>query len=312
MWRGVKVLVTGGNGFLGSHLVHLLVAAGAQVICLIKEKQAFSILDASVTYVSGVVEDLSMVRAIMKDCDSVFHLAARPVVSEAQVDPFPMLETNVRGTYNVLEAARLHGKLRSVVVVSSDKVYGDAKQLPYTEDTPLNGLGPYDASKVCTDILARSYARSFGLPVAVVRAGNLYGPGDSQWSRVVPGTIKSLLGGERPVIRGDGQSLRDYFYVEDAAAALLTLGAALDDPKVQGEAFNFGTGVPTSTFNVVRDLIERSGSNLEQITKFEACGEIKNQYLDCSKAKALLGWVPRTALSDGLDRTWSWYKANLS
>lgn len=309
-WTGRNVLVTGANGFLGAHLVKRLVDARATVVCLIKHVTPLQPVPAGASAVPGDVENFDLLCSILKErqVDAVFHLAARPIVLEAQVDPLPTLETNVRGTYNLLEAARRWGKIRALVVATSDKVYGDSPHLPYRERQPLDGRGLYDTSKVCQDVLAQSYARNFKMPIGIARCGNLYGPGDVQWSRIIPGTIKSLLAGERPVIRGDGKSMRDYFYVEDAANAFMTLASS----ELRGQAYNFGTGHPTSTLEVVEALVARSGVDLPPVVLGGAQGEIHAQYLDCGKAADELGWHPRVGLDEGLDRTWAWYKKVLS
>ena len=313
-WAGRSVLVTGGNGFLGSCLTRRLVDAGARVVCLLKEEIPLSrfVLDGTerrVVRVPGLVEDFAKLSDIFREyrVDACFHLAAQPIVGEAQRDPLATMEPNVRGTYNLLEAARQWGGLRALVVASSDKVYGDAERLPYVETDRLAGLDPYDASKVATDVLAQSFARSFGLPVGIARSGNFYGPGDLQWSRIVPGTIRALVRGEAPVIRSDGTPVRDYFFVEDAADAFLTLGLALDRAEVRGEAFNFGTGRPTTVRDLVGQLIARSGRAVEPRVLGEAKGEIQAQYLDTSKAARLLGWEHETALGEGLAAAWDWY-----
>lgn len=316
VWKDRRVFVTGGNGFLGSHITGRLVDAGATVICLIKEEIPLSrfTLDGTedrVVCVHGIVEDSDLIYDVLCgwQIDAVFHLAAQPIVTEAVKDPLPTWESNVRGTYSVLEAVRQYGGARSVVVASSDKVYGETEKLPYREDCQLGGLSPYDTSKVCTDVIAQSYAKTYDLPIGIARCGNFYGPGDLQWSRIVPGTIRSLLQGERPVIRSDGTPERDYFYVEDAADAFLTLGAELlSRPDLGGEAFNFGTGKPTSVSTVVQKLIACAGQRVEPVVLGEARGEIQAQYLDCSKAKETLGWSHQTEFSEGADRAWAWYR----
>lgn len=314
-WRGRSVFVTGGNGLLGSHLVKALLAEGAKVACLLKEERlsCFSLdgLEKAVARVNGTIEDFDLLCGALRAhrVDTIFHLAAQPIIGEARLHPLPALETNVRGTYHLLEAARRCGKIRSFCAVSSDKVYGTTNMLPYAETDHLAGVDLYDASKVCTDVLARSYAHCYKMPIAVARMGNLYGPGDLQWSRIIPGTVRSLFLRDRPVIRSDGTPLRDYFYVEDAAAALALLGLGLIDRRdIDGQAFNFGTGVPTKVIDVVEGLIRRADCDLRPRVECGARDEIPAQYLDCSKARRVLGWEPKTNLELGLDLTWSWYK----
>lgn len=310
-WGGRSALVTGGNGFLGSHLVRALISRGAAVTALVREPCPLTDdAIAMATRTQGDVCDIATLGDVAR-ADVVFHLAARPIVGEAASDPLPVFDVNVAGTWNVLEAVRRGERAAAVVVVTSDKVYGEAERLPSTETDHLTGSAPYEASKVCADVIARCYARSFRLPIAVARLGNLYGPGDAHWSRIVPGTIRSLLAGERPVIRSDGEALRDYLYVEDAAEALATMAGALADDSVScGEAFNFGTGQPTLVRDVVRLITLRSGTSLEPIVQCTASGEIRAQYLDCAKASRLLGWAPKTPLPTGIDQTWQWYETS--
>jgi CDP-glucose 4,6-dehydratase len=291
-----RALVTGAGGFVGSWLARALEERGVEVRRLSLEE--------------GDLADPDVARAAVEGSDTVFHLAAQAIVGRANESPVPTFESNVRGTWNLLEACRLEGVER-VVVASSDKAYGDQEVLPYTEDLPLNGLYPYDASKACADILARSYARTYGLPVAVTRMANVYGGGDLNLSRIVPGSVRSILRGEDPVIRSDGTPLRDYLYVEDAVEAYLALADSL--PATAGEAFNFGTNSPVRVLDLVRLLIEAAGSpggvrpRVEGVTKLH--GEIDRQYLDSTKAATMLGWSARTELRDGLERTVDWYRA---
>ncbi len=315
-WREKNVLVTGANGFLGSWVTKALVDEGARVICLIKEDLPLSLFNLTgtidrVTKVAGTLEDYATVEKVIREfgVEICFHLAAQPIVTAAQSEPRLTFETNIRGTWNLLEAVRKVGRVTALVVASSDKVYGDLEELPYIEGNPLLGRSPYDASKVCTDVLAQSYFRTYGLPIGIARCGNFYGPGDLQWSRIVPGTIRSLESHTNPVIRSDGTYVRDYFYVEDGAGAFLTLASQLNRPEVQGQAFNFGTETPTKVLDVVDKLIDLSGKrNLKPKILNEAKGEIREQYLSCAKARKLLNWSHRTTLSEGLSGTYSWYK----
>lgn len=316
MWRDRRVFVTGCNGFLGSWVTSRLVDAGAQVVGLIRDVMPGSLLTQSgmqqrIIVVSGELEDYPLLERTFTEfeIDSCFHLAAQAIVGMGVRLPMATFESNIRGTWNLLEAARRVGKVQRLVVTSSDKVYGTKPQLPYVETDPLLGEHPYDVSKVCTDLLAQTYARQYGLPIAVARCGNLYGQGDLHISRIIPATIRSLVRDERPVIRSDGTYLRDYFYVEDAAEALLKLGAALDDPTFHGEAFNFGTETPTPVLEVVEHLIRFSGRrHLAPNILNQAADEIREQWLSCAKAKARLGWEPATSLAAGLAKTWPWYE----
>jgi CDP-glucose 4,6-dehydratase len=308
-WAGRRVLVTGAGGFIGSWLTRRLVEEGARVTALLLPQDAGDALE-----LHGVLGDVAVVRgdlaegATVPDVDACFHLAAQPIVGIANDSPVPTFRSNVAGTWNLLEALRVAGTATRIVVASSDKAYGDQPELPYREEMPLAAAYPYDASKACTDILARVYARTYGLPVAVTRLANVYGGGDRNLSRIVPGTIASLLRGEPPVVRSDGTPTRDYLYVEDAVEGTLLLGEKIGSAGVGGEAFNFGTGAPVRALDLVRLIVERAGIELEPVVQDEATGEIDAQSLDSSKAQALLGWRPEVALTDGLDRTIAWYR----
>lgn len=316
-WGGRRVFVTGGTGIVGSWLVKDLLAQGAHVVVLVFDADPQSELFRSgdvrrVTVVNGALEDFrTLERAILAhECDTAIHLGAQALVGVAHRSPLATLETNVRGTYNLLEACRLHADLvRRVVVASSDKAYGDQPELPYTETMSLTGRYPYEVSKSCADLIARSYHATYGLPVAIARCGNIYGGGDLNWSRIVPGTIRSLLAGTRPVIRSDGGYVRDYFYVKDAAHAYLRLAEGLDGPGVAGEAFNFGTETPMTVLDLVaaiQKLMDRT--DLEPDIRASARGEIHSQYLSSAKARRVLGWGPRFDLDAGLRETVAWYR----
>jgi CDP-glucose 4,6-dehydratase len=265
-----------------------------------------------VSVVSGQLEDYATQdRAINEhEIDTVFHLAAQPIVTTALRSPLATFEANIRGTWNVLEACRAHTSLlKRIVVASSDKAYGDAPTLPYTEDMPLNGRHPYDVSKSCTDLLAHTYANTYRLPVTIARCGNIYGGGDLNWSRIVPGTIRSLLAGERPVVRSNGRFIRDYIYVDDVVDAYLTLADAATDPAMRGEAFNFSPETQVPVIEIVHQLQVLLGrADLEPVVLDQAKAEIRDQYLDASKARRVLGWRPRFSLEAGLARTVRWYE----
>jgi CDP-glucose 4,6-dehydratase len=244
----------------------------------------------------------------------VFHLAAQTLVGTAKRSPLATWESNVRGTYTLLEACRTLGTVERVVVASSDKAYGDHEELPYREDFALQPRYPYDVSKACTDLIARSYAHTYGMRIAVTRLANIYGPGDLNWSRIVPDTVRALIRGERPVIRSDGTPDRDYLYVEDAADAYLAVAASLDRPELNGRAWNAGWGKPFSVMDVVRTLIEISGREIEPDIQGEGVphGEIDRQFLDASAMREELGWEPRWDLERGLRATWEWYSQILT
>jgi CDP-glucose 4,6-dehydratase len=244
------------------------------------------------------------------EVDEVFHLAAQTIVGTANRSPLATWEANVRGTYSLLEACRGLGTVKRVVVASSDKAYGDHLELPYREDFALQPRYPYDVSKACTDLIARSYATTYDLPVAVTRLANLYGPGDLNWSRIIPDSARALARGERPVIRSDGTPERDYLYVEDAVDAYLAIAASLDDPALRGRAWNAGWGKPIPVIDVVRTLISVSGADVEPDVQGSGTphGEIDRQYLDSTAIREQLGWEPRWDLERGLAVTWEWYR----
>lgn len=321
LWAGRRVLVTGATGMIGSWLVKDLLARAAHVVTLVFDADPQSELYRSgdiarVAVVNGALEDFrTLERAISQhEVDTVVHVGAQTLVGVGHRSPLATLETNVRGTYNLLEACRLHGDLvRRIVVASSDKAYGEQRDLPYTEAMSLAGTHPYEVSKSCADLIARAYHVTYGLPVAIARCGNVYGGGDLNWSRIVPGTIRSLLRGERPVIRSDGGYVRDYFYVKDAARAYLRLAEALDDPRARGEAFNFGTESPTTVLELVGALQKLMDcTHLQPDVRASAQGEIRTQYLSAAKARGTLGWVPEFDLDAGLRETIAWYREFLS
>jgi CDP-glucose 4,6-dehydratase len=319
-WIDRPVFVTGCTGMLGSWLTIALVDAGAAVTGLVRDQVPFSHLRRSgyqdrIRCVRGDVTDYGLVERALNEYEIavVFHLAAQTIVPIANRAPLSTFETNVRGTWTLLEAARRAPKVQRIVVASSDKAYGVHEELPYTEDAPLLGHYPYDVSKACADRIARAYAATYGLPVTVTRCANMYGGGDLNWSRLIPGTIRSVIRGKRPVIRSDGTLIRDYLYVQDAVTGYLRLAECMDTPGVKGEAFNFGVDDPRSVMEVVRAIIDVSDRPmLEPVVLSEAHNEIQAQYLDSRKAKRLLGWAPRYSLREGLRETMAWYREFLS
>ncbi len=315
-WLDRPVFVTGCAGFLGSWLTIALVDAGAAVVGLIRDEVPFSYLRRSgyqdrIAVVRGDVTDYALVERALNEyeIDTVFHLAAQTIVSIANRAPFSTFETNIKGTWTVLEAARRSPKITRVLVASTDKAYGVHEKLPYTENAPLLGCYPYDVSKACADLIAHAYTATYDLPVAVTRCANLYGGGDLNWSRIVPGTIRSVIRGERPIIRSDGTPLRDYLYVQDGVYAYLTLAEHLGEPGVGGAAFNFGMDGPKSVLEMVQAIIAVSDyPELEPTVLADAPHEIQAQYLDSSKAHRMLDWAPRYSLEDGLREALEWYR----
>ena len=308
--------MTGATGIIGFWLVKELLDLGAVLVVLVRDADPQTELYRSdlvrrTTVVSGSLEDFwTLERAVNQhEIDTVFHLGAQTLVGVAHRFPLSTFETNIRGTWNVLEACRLHRDLvKRVVVASSDKAYGTQDNLPYVEEMPLQGQHPYEISKSCADLIAQSYFRSYQLPVAVVRCGNIYGGGDLNWSRIVPGTIRSLLFEEQPVLRSDGNFIRDYIYVKDVVTALLSLVEQLQSKELAGQAFNFSS----ESWVTVRQIFDRISKLMEKEVEPTildcAVGEIRSQYLSISKAKEQLNWRPRYQLEQGLKETIEWYR----
>ena len=317
----MNVLVTGAQGFIGSRLAERLLDSGRSVVALRRDVEPVSYFRAS-----GVEERCSVALTDLTDHDGlvrvlnehevgeVFHLAAQTIVGTANRSPLATWEANVRGTWCLLEACRTLGSVERVVVASSDKAYGSHEELPYREDFPLKPVFPYDVSKAAADLIARSYAETYGMRVAVTRLANVYGPGDLNWSRIVPDTSRALARGERPVIRSDGTPERDYLYVDDAVDAYLAIAASLERPELSGRAWNAGWGRPVSVLDVVRTLIGVSGVAVEPDVRGEGvpAGEIDRQYLDSTAIRAELGWEPKWELEDGLRAAWQWYERHLA
>lgn len=315
-WRDRSVFVTGGTGLLGSWLVTRLIDAGANVVCLVRDWVPQSQLVSGgriekVTTIRGDVRDRDVIERALGEyeVEVVFHVAAQAIVGVANRNPISTFSTNIGGTWNVLEACRRSPKVKSVVVASSDKAYGDQPHLPYNETMPLLGRHPYDVSKSCADMIAQTYAVSYDLPVAITRCGNFYGGGDLNWNRVVPGTIRSVLRGERPVVRSDGQFVRDYFYIEDGAAAYMLLAERLaSDPALRGQAFNFSNESQISVLELVDLILRKMNSQLRPEIQNQASNEIRHQFLSAERARTILNWHPDFTLETGLDRTLAWYR----
>lgn len=315
-WRDRPTLVTGATGLVGGWVVRGLVEAGADAVCLVRDWVPQSELVRGhllerVKVVRGDVRDQSLLERTLGEYEvnTVIHLAAQTVVPVANRNPVATFETNIAGTWALLEACRRSPLVRQVVVASSDKAYGEQEAPVYDESAPLRGQHPYDVSKACADSIARTYAKSFGLPVVVTRCGNFFGGGDLNWNRIVPGTVRSVIRGQRPVIRSDGHYTRDYFYVEDGAAAYMLLAEKLAAAReLAGEAFNFSNEQPITVLELVRTILAEMGSDLEPEVLNEALNEIRHQALRAEKARRLLGWQPIYSLGDGLQRTVAWYR----
>ena len=315
-WLDRPTFVTGGTGLVGSWLVQRLIQAGADVVCLVRDwvPQSELVRSRKIEQVKVVRGDISnrdvLERALGEyEIDTVIHLAAQTIVTIANRNPISTFETNIAGTWNLLEACRRSQKVKQIVFASSDKAYGDQEVLPYDETTPLHGEHPYDVSKSAADLIAHSYAKSFDLPVAITRCGNFYGGGDLNWNRIIPGTIRSVLRGKNPVIRSDGEYVRDYFYVEDGAAVYMLLAEKLAaQPELKGEAFNFSNEIQVSVREIVELILREMKSDLQPDIRNEVTNEIRHQYLSAEKARRDLGWKPMFTLDEGLRRTIEWYE----
>jgi CDP-glucose 4,6-dehydratase len=316
-WKDHRVFVTGATGFIGSWLVRCLLEQDAYVAVLIRDwdpqGQLISRGDVERTrVVNGALEDYATLeRAINEhEPDTVFHLGAQTLVGPALRNPLPTFESNIRGTYNLMEACRVHSAtVQRIVVASSDKAYGEAERLPYTEDMPVQGRHPYDVSKSCTDLIALAYAWSYGLPVSITRCGNVYGGGDLNWSQLVPSVIRSVLSNQRPVLRSDGSYTRDFIFVSDVVNAYLLLASKTSEKNIQGQAFNFGLQSRITVMDMTLSVLRLMGrSDLQPLIRNEARREIRDQSLDSTKARELLGWVPTYSLDQGLMETIDWYR----
>lgn len=319
-WLDRPTFVTGGTGLVGAWLVRRLLEGGADVVCLVRDWVPQSELVRSsqierVKAVRGDVRDRDLLERVIGEyeIDTVIHLAAQTIVTIANRNPISTFETNIGGTWGLLEACRRSPQVRQIVLASSDKAYGDQDRLPYDESTPLQGQHPYDVSKSAADLIAHAYAVSYDLPVAITRCGNFYGGGDLNWNRIVPGTIRSILRGQRPVIRSDGNFVRDYFYVEDGAAAYMLLAEQLAaHPELRGEAFNFSYGNQVTVLDLTRRILALMDSDLTPEVRNEAVNEIRRQFLNADKARSSLGWSPLFTLEDGLRKTIPWYREFLA
>ncbi|MEJ7846313.1 MAG: NAD-dependent epimerase/dehydratase family protein [Acidimicrobiales bacterium] len=318
-WRDRSVAVTGATGFLGSHLTAQLVDLGAEVVVLARDEVPPSPVaagwDGRVGVVRGAVEEQAAVERLLGDYEvrTLFHLAAQSQVGVANRNPIATYEANIAGTWSVLEAVRRSPRIEQVVTASSDKAYGAQPVLPYDEAMPLLAVNPYDVSKACADLLAQSYATTYGVPVCITRCGNFFGPGDRNWQRLVPGTIRSLARGERPLIRSDGSMVRDYLYVVDGALAYLRLAEVMAAGRApSGEAYNFSTETPLSVLDLVERIQAVMGTAVEPDIRNEASHEIQEQFLSAAKARRVLGWAPQWTMEDAVTATVAWYRDELA
>ncbi len=315
-WQDRPTLVTGATGLVGSWLVKRLVDMGADVVCLVRDWVPQSELVRSgtldkVRVVRGDIRDQAVLERALGEyeIDTVMHLAAQTIVGIANRNPVSTFETNIGGTWALLEACRRSPRVKQIVIASSDKAYGECDTLPYDETTPLQGTHPYDVSKSCADLIAQTYAISYDLPVVITRCGNFYGGGDLNWNRIIPGTIRSILRDQSPVIRSDGQYVRDYFYVENGAAAYTLLAEKLAaNPELRGQAFNFSNEIQVTVLELVEKVLEMMGSSLRPDVRNEATNEIPHQYLSAEKARAMLDWEPLYTIDTSLEKTIAWYQ----
>ena len=316
-WKARAVFITGCTGFLGYWLTERLLQEGATIVGLVRDSVPQSSffrfkLAERITVVRGEVENYPLLERILNEyeIDTVFHLAAQPIVGTANRVSLSTFETNIKGTWNLLEACRRsHPLVKRIIVASSDKAYGTQEKLPYTEESPLRGAHPYDVSKTCADLIASSFFTTYQLPIAVTRCGNFYGGGDLNFNRLVCGTIRSVLQGEPVIIRSDGTPRRDYIYIKDAVSAYTALAERIEDLTLFGEAFNFSGGKPLSVLDVtnkILELMDKKGHPLEVLN--QSSGEIKDQYLSIQKALRILDWHPRHSLEEGLRETIAWYR----
>ena len=318
-WKGKNVFVTGADGFIGGWLAKGLIDNGANVTVIVRDiKRRPNALDLhnmrdKVNIVIGDIKDYEVVSRVFNEheIDTVFHLAAQAIVGTANRSPLSTFESNIKGSWVIYEAARVTETVKRVIVASSDKAYGNQEKLPYTEDQSLNGLYPYDASKVCTDVLARCYYQSYGLPVVVTRNANTYGGADLNMSRIVPDTAISAMQGKDLIIRSDGTLERDYMYIKDAVEAYLLLAENMHKKEIIGQAFNFGIGEPISVLDLFNKIIEIVGTDMKPKVMGKNKGEIVKQYLDCTKVRKLLNWEPKYSLEEGLTETIEWYRKYL-
>jgi len=318
-WKNTNVLVTGADGFIGSHVAKALVEKGAEVTTILRDVKVRNNMD-----IIGIKNKINLVYGDLvdfKDCERAvneyniqfcFHIAAQALVEPANRNPLSTFDSNIKGSWNILEACRVSKTVKGLVVTSSDKAYGQQKKLPYTEDSPLKGYYPYDVSKACAEMIAKSYFMTYKIPLTITRNGNTYGPADMNMSRLIPDVVTRLLKDQQPVIRSDGSPIRDYMYIKDSVNAHLTLAENLHRKEVVGQAFNFGTGRPISVIDLYKKIIKIMDKDVKPKILGQAKNEIDSQYLDSGKAKKVLGWEPEYDIDSGLKETIEWYKSYFS
>ncbi|MGP7819360.1 NAD-dependent epimerase/dehydratase family protein [Niallia sp. 01092] len=311
-WKNKNVLITGSTGFVGRYLLKELVQLNANITALVRNPTSPFCLNPSfqkVNFLQGDLEDLDSIKCAIAEhnIDTVFHMAAQAVTGEAILNPLSTFETNIRGTWNMLDACRQHS-VKRVIITSSEKAYGESLLLPLEESFSLNGRKPYDVSKSCADLIAHTYYETYQLPVCIIRCGNLYGGGDVNFSRIIPGTIRSILHNEAPIIRGDGTQIHDFFYVKDAVHAHLLVAEKMEEYKLAGEAFNFGNENALTVLEVVQRIIAIMNSNLKPVILKQNSKKIAGHYLSAKKAKEVLTWQPVYSFEKGIEKTVQWYK----
>lgn len=315
LWKNKKVLITGHEGFLGSWLTKTLIEAGAKVTGIdIVKKRSLSVLNddnlrKKLNSIVGNIANMSLLEKTFKKCqpEYVFHLAAEAIVARANKDPITTFKSNIEGTWNLLEIARNNKKIKAIVMASSDKAYGEHKILPYTEEAPLQANHPYDVSKSCADLIAATYANTYSVPVAITRCGNIYGPGDSNFSRIVPDALRCVLKGEKLLIRSDGKFTRDYVYVEDIVAGYINLAENLLKLKLHGQAFNFSDENPIAVLTFLKLIYKIAKVKPNYLIQNKAKYEIKHQYLSSRKARKILKWKPEYSIEKGIELALEWY-----
>ena len=319
-WQDRPILVTGASGHIGGWLVRQLCELRAEVICLVRdwlpECQLVSegLID-QVKVVPGELGDIDLLQRTLREYEvsTVIHLAAQSIVGVANRDPISTFESNIRGTWCLMEACRLSPSVKQVVAASTDKVYGENEQLPYVEEMPLLAVYPHDVSKACAEMIVSSYARTYGLNVAITRLPNVYGGADLNWSRIIPGTIRSIIRNEQPMINSNGKFVRDYLYVGDAVSATLLLAEKLaENADLRGQAFNISSETYLTVLELVERMLKLMGCSLQPLVRDQSKNEIKNQYLSAAKARQMLGWQPQFTIEEGLGRTIEWYRTFLA